>query len=100
MRAANLNDWGQPLGILPDSEEQELFDLGDELGDFGEPVDDRKGLLAVFSDFVVKLSMLVLLMVCAAAVAFCVYRLSFSFKPLIQKAVCEAPLIETPVQGK
>ena len=45
----------------------------------------------MLSDIVLKLSMLIVLLLCVGTMGFCVYKLSGHFMPLVRQAVCEAP---------
>ena len=90
MRQTVLKDWGQPQAYSFASPEEEL-DLADELGDFGTPVEEESQIWAVLSDIILKLSMLIVLLLCIGTMAFCIYRLSGQLMPTLRQVICEAP---------
>jgi hypothetical protein len=95
MRQTCLKDWGQPQSHYLNSDDADL-DLGDELGDFGQPVEDENGIITILSDLIVKLSLLVLLLLCVAAMGLCIYKLGGNFKPILQRAICDTAAIAVP----
>jgi len=90
MRAAKHDVWAEPRALSPNGDDLEL-DFATELDEGAEYDDSGQSLLGYISNTIIKLSLSVVLLLCVGLAIFSFYKLAHSFKPLVQRVVCETP---------